>query len=68
MSNIYITDCCLLFNELLLLLISRLVLRIAADDPLGAYPFGKKFGCSVEDGKKLLQRCKLLELQVIGVW
>ena len=46
----------------------RLVLRVAADDPLGAHPFGHKFGCSIEDGKKLLQLCKQLELHVIGVW
>ena len=46
----------------------RLVLRVAADDPLGAHPFGHKFGCSVEGGKKLLQLCRQLELLVIGVW
>ena len=44
------------------------MLRVAADDPLGAHPFGRKFGCSVEDGKKLLRLCKQLELLVIGVW
>ena len=44
------------------------MLRVAADDPLGAYPFGHKFGCSIEDGRKLLQLSKQLGLQVIGVW
>lgn len=44
------------------------MLRVAADDPLGAHPFGHKFGCSVKGGKKLLRLCRQLELLVIGVW
>ena len=41
---------------------------MSADDPEGVYPFGNKFGCSVEYGRKLLQLCRQLGLDVIGVW
>ena len=43
-------------------------MRVSADDPEGVYPFGNKFGCSVEYGRKLLQLCRQLGLDVIGVW
>lgn len=49
-------------------MVYRLLLRVAADDPMGDHPFGLKFGCTVEDGKTLLRLCKELGLQVIGVW
>ena len=55
-------------TNLFVFLTVRLVLRVAADDPLGAYPFGHKFGCSLEDGRRLLELCKQLGLHVIGVW
>ena len=42
-----------------------LVLRIRADDPSALCQLGVKFGCTVEEGKKLLLR--EMELVVVGI-
>ena len=44
---------------------ARLVLRIRADDPSALCQLGVKFGCTVEEGKKLLLR--EMELVVVGI-
>ena len=45
----------------------RLVLRIRADDPNAVCQLGVKFGCSLSDGKELLNTAKELGLNVVGV-
>ena len=45
---------------------ARLVLRIRADDPSALCQLGVKFGCTVEEGEKLLLRARDLELCVVG--
>ena len=44
---------------------ARLVLRIRADDPSALCQLGVKFGCTVEEGKKLLLRAREMELVVV---
>lgn len=46
---------------------ARLVLRIRADDPSALCQLGVKFGCTVEEGKLLLQVARKMELFVVGV-
>jgi ornithine decarboxylase len=46
---------------------ARLVLRIRADDPSALCQLGVKFGCTVDEGKKLLLRARDMELCVVGI-
>ena len=46
---------------------ARLVLRFHADDPSALCQLGVKFGCTVEEGKKLLLRAREMELVVVGI-
>ena len=46
---------------------ARLVIRIRADDPSALCQLGVKFGCTVDEGKKLLQLARGMELCVVGV-
>ena len=45
----------------------RLVLRIRADDPNAVCQLGIKFGCSLGDGRELLNTAKGLGLNVVGI-
>ena len=45
----------------------RLVLRIRADDPNAVCQLGIKFGCSLSDGRELLNTAKDLGLNVVGI-
>ncbi len=45
----------------------RLVLRIRADDPEALCQLGVKFGCSVPEGKALLNIARSLGLKVVGI-
>jgi diaminopimelate decarboxylase len=45
----------------------NLVLRIRADDPLAEISFGVKFGAMPNEYRKLLERAKSLNLNVLGV-
>ena len=45
----------------------RLVLRIRADDPNAVCQLGVKFGCSLSDGRELLNTAKDLGLNVVGI-
>uniref|UniRef100_A0A672YKM9 ornithine decarboxylase n=1 Tax=Sphaeramia orbicularis TaxID=375764 RepID=A0A672YKM9_9TELE len=46
---------------------AKLVLRIAVDDSKSAIRLSQKFGTKLSVVKKLLERCKELDLEVIGV-
>uniref|UniRef100_A0A672YKD0 ornithine decarboxylase n=1 Tax=Sphaeramia orbicularis TaxID=375764 RepID=A0A672YKD0_9TELE len=46
---------------------AKLVLRIAVDDSKSATRLSQKFGTKLSVVKKLLERCKELDLEVIGV-
>ncbi len=46
---------------------AKLVLRILPDDKYSLMPFGKKFGASWEESKLLIQKCKDVKAQLIGV-
>ena len=43
------------------------MLRIRADDPSALCQLGVKFGCTVDEGKKLLLRARDMELCVVGI-
>ena len=43
------------------------MLRIRADDPNAVCQLGIKFGCSLGDGRELLNTAKELGLNVVGV-
>lgn len=45
----------------------RLILRIEAENPNDDLQFGLKFGCSVDEGERLLNVAKKLQLDVIGL-
>ena len=45
----------------------RLVLRIRADDPNAVCQLGIKFGCSLSDGRELLNMARKLDLNVVGI-
>lgn len=45
----------------------QMVLRILTDDSKSICPFGKKFGCPIDDSVSLLQEAKYLGIEVIGV-
>ncbi|XP_064382194.1 ornithine decarboxylase-like [Halichondria panicea] len=46
---------------------AKLVLRIRADDPEALCQLGVKFGCSVPEGKALLNIARSLGLKVVGI-
>lgn len=46
---------------------AKLVLRILPDDKYSLMPFGKKFGASWEESKLLIQKCKDVKANLIGV-
>lgn len=46
---------------------AKLVLRILPDDSHSLMPFGSKFGASFKDSIKLIERCKELDMNLIGV-
>jgi len=46
---------------------AKLVLRILPDDSKSIMPFGTKFGASMSDCKKLIEKCRELNLQLVGV-
>ena len=46
---------------------AQLVLRIRADDPSALCQLGVKFGCTVDEGKHLLESAREMELSVVGV-
>ena len=48
-------------------MLCRLVLRIRADDPDATCQLGLKFGCSIPDGKVLLDTASDLGLNVVGI-
>ena len=45
----------------------RLILRLVTDDSNSVFRLSSKFGCTVEGGKQLLQLCKQLDMNVIGL-
>jgi ornithine decarboxylase len=46
---------------------AKLVIRILPDDRYSLMPFGSKFGASFDESCKLIQRCKELGANLIGV-
>lgn len=46
---------------------AKLVLRIRADDPNAVCQLGIKFGCSLSDGRELLNMARKLDLNVVGI-
>lgn len=46
---------------------AKLIIRIKTEDSKSVCRFSSKFGCSVVDAKILLEKCKFLELHVVGV-
>jgi ornithine decarboxylase len=46
---------------------AKLVLRILPDDSFSLMPFGIKFGATFEDAVKLVERCKEMQMNLIGV-
>lgn len=46
---------------------AKLVLRILPDDSHSLMPFGSKFGASFKDSVKLIERCKELDMNLMGV-
>ncbi|XP_078495859.1 ornithine decarboxylase-like [Ciona intestinalis] len=46
---------------------ARLVIRLLPDETGATFEMGKKFGCTLEEGQKLLVQAKKLDLNVIGV-
>jgi ornithine decarboxylase len=46
---------------------AKLVLRILPDDSKSIMPFGTKFGASFSDCKVLIERCRELNLDLVGV-
>ena len=44
------------------------MLRLRVDDVTAELPLGDKFGCSVQVGKKLLNKSISMGLEVVGVW
>jgi len=46
---------------------AKLVLRILPDDSYSIMPFGIKFGATLEDSFKLIEKCKELNMTLMGV-
>lgn len=46
---------------------AQLVLRILPDDSYSIMPFGIKFGATLEDSFKLIEKCKELNMNLMGV-
>jgi ornithine decarboxylase len=46
---------------------AKLVLRILPDDSFSLMPFGIKFGATFEDAVKLIEKCKEMSMNLIGV-
>lgn len=46
---------------------AQLVVRIGVDDSHSTIALGSKFGCSIEEGKDIIKKCKELNQDVVGV-
>jgi len=46
---------------------AKLVLRIKTDDSKSVHKFSSKFGCSLEEARSLIEKAKILDLNIVGV-
>lgn len=46
---------------------AQLIVRIGVDDSHSIIALGSKFGCSVDEGKEIINHCKELNQNVVGV-
>ena len=46
---------------------ARLMVRLRADDSSAAIPMGHRFGCDLQEARRLIDRCREMGLAVVGV-